>query len=229
MRAARTWLFDRYEVPVRSYLVGALRDEDAAEECFQEFAVRLFRGDFKRASPEVGSFRKYLKTSLLNLVRDHQRKRQRRGLPFSSDTPEPLSEPLPPDDADREFETKLRDAMIVRTLKALEEHDERSRQHLYTVLRLRMDQPEMTSDQMAEHLSVALGKSLNAQWVRKRLYHARQKFEVLLLDDVASSLEVPTFENLEEELRDLGLLDRCRSALRAIWFVTGVAGPCPCR
>jgi RNA polymerase sigma-70 factor (ECF subfamily) len=62
IRVARKQLFDRYEAAIRAYLTGALRDRDAAEECFQTFALRFVRGDFKGANPQRGSFRKYLKS-----------------------------------------------------------------------------------------------------------------------------------------------------------------------
>ena len=38
------------------------RDEQLAEELFQEFALRMLRGDFRRAEPLRGRFRDYLKT-----------------------------------------------------------------------------------------------------------------------------------------------------------------------
>ncbi len=42
----------------------------------------------------------------------------------------------------------------------------------------------------------------------------RAKFADLLLEEVAASLEPPTRENVEEELRDLDLLPYCQPALK---------------
>jgi len=224
MRAARRRLFERYEAPVRSYLLGALRDEEAAEECFQEFALRLLRGDFKRADPKLGSFRKYLKTALLNMVRDHEQKERRRSRFLSTDEPgATIQDPLA-EDTGREFDTNLRDEMVGRALKALERSDGQTGQHLHRVLQLRIDHPEMTSEQMAEHLAPIQGKPLTAQWVRKRLFNARRRFAELLLDDVATSLEFPTVESLEEELIDLGLFEYCRSLVRERYGTVDQAG-----
>ena len=61
----------RYCGSVYRYLLGALRNGDAAIELFQEFAMRFVRGDFHRASPTRGRFRDYVKTALINLVTDH--------------------------------------------------------------------------------------------------------------------------------------------------------------
>lgn len=212
MQSAREALLRRYERATRAYLRGALRDEDAAEECYQEFAYRLVRGDFRRADPRLGSFRKYLKTVLLNLVREYERKRRSRPGPLPPETPDPVVED-PPLDEER-FQAAWRDEAILRALHALEAWDGQSNQHLYTVLRLRMDHPDLTSEQMAERLAPVVGKPLNSQWIRKRLHNARHKFAELLLDDIAGSLEDPTDENVEEELSDLGLLDYCRTALQ---------------
>jgi hypothetical protein len=45
------------------------------------------------------------------------------------------------------------------------------------------------------------------------LARSRVKFAELLLDEVATSLERPTHEELAAELRELDLLKYCRSAL----------------
>src|SRR5437763_1715956 len=72
-RAAETrrQLLLRYHGAVYRYLLGALRDADQAEELAQDFAVRFLRGDFKRADPQRGRFRDFLKTALRNLLKNH--------------------------------------------------------------------------------------------------------------------------------------------------------------
>jgi RNA polymerase sigma-70 factor (ECF subfamily) len=66
---------------------------------------------------------------------------------------------------------------------------------------------------MAEHLSAALGKPVNAAWVRQNLHRAREKFAELLVEEVLHTLERPTAEQLEEELIDLALFEYCRDAV----------------
>src|SRR4051812_44626670 len=70
---AQQRLFQRYGGAVYRYLLAALRDPDAAEEVAQDFALRFVRGDFKRADPERGRFRDYLRASLIRAVRDYER------------------------------------------------------------------------------------------------------------------------------------------------------------
>ena len=67
---------------------------------------------------------------------------------------------------------------------------------------------------MAEQLAPVIGKPVSAEWVRKRLQRARDRFAELLLQEVARSLGAPTEEELEEELLALGLFEYCRSALK---------------
>jgi hypothetical protein len=45
------------------------------------------------------------------------------------------------------------------------------------------------------------------------VHRARKRFAGALVDEVLNSLNPPTQEHLEEELRDLGLLEYCRPAL----------------
>ena len=69
-------LMNRYHRVAYQYLMGALQDANAAEDLFQQFALRFVRGDFKRADPERGRFRDYLKTALIRLVIDHRRQQK---------------------------------------------------------------------------------------------------------------------------------------------------------
>src|SRR5437867_9487672 len=65
---ARNRLMLRYSGAVYRYLLGAVRDPEAAGDLCQEFALRFLRGDFRRAAPERGRFRDYVKSALINLV-----------------------------------------------------------------------------------------------------------------------------------------------------------------
>ena len=62
-------------------MLAALKDADAADEVFQEFALRLVRGDFRRADPQRGRFRDFVKTALINMVINY-RKKKGRGVPL---------------------------------------------------------------------------------------------------------------------------------------------------
>src|ERR687883_306983 len=79
-QVARQQLLEQYGTPVYRYLRAATRDADAADELYQEFALRFVRGDFQRAHPDRGRFRDFLKTCLYHLVIDHQRRQSKRPL-----------------------------------------------------------------------------------------------------------------------------------------------------
>lgn len=209
---ARQQLIERYRSAVARYLRAAVGDDDAAEDLFQEFALRFVRGDFKRADPERGRFRKFLKTALINLVIDRQRRRQRDVLLRA----EGEFDPAQPDAAaqEAEFTAVWRSQLLTRAGDALAEQDRESRNCLFTVLRFRAEHPEMRSAEMAAELSYSLGKPVDAGWVRKRLHYAREKFAELLLDEIVVSLEVASIDEIEQEALDLGLLEYCREALR---------------
>src|SRR3954447_13452888 len=70
-RSALAALVERYHPAAYSYLLACTGREDDAADLFQEFALKLLRGEFRRADPSRGRFRDYLKTTLANLVRQH--------------------------------------------------------------------------------------------------------------------------------------------------------------
>ena len=82
------------------------------------------------------------------------------------------------------------------------------------MLRLRVEQPDIRSPQLAEQLSERLARPVNAGWVRQNLHRARDVFVDCLVREVLQSLEKPSLDRLEAELDELGLLGRCRSALK---------------
>jgi DNA-directed RNA polymerase specialized sigma24 family protein len=210
---AQRQLMERYGGAVHRYLLGLLRDPDAADELAQEFAVRFLRGDFKNVEPGRGRFRDFVKQALRNLTIDYWRRRARprEGI---EDSPEPSA----PDPGLRDFEHQFlvswRDGLMDRAWRGLALHQEQTGQPYHTVLLYRAEHPEQHSPEMAEHLSSRLGRPVNASWVRQSLLLAREKFVELLLEEVGASLREPTADHLEEELADLGLLEYCRGGLR---------------
>jgi RNA polymerase sigma-70 factor (ECF subfamily) len=71
----------------------------------------------------------------------------------------------------------------------------------------------MRSPQMAEQLANQLGRPITADGVRQMLHRARERFAVLLLEEVTHTVAQPTAECVTEELAELGLLDYCRPTL----------------
>jgi RNA polymerase sigma factor (sigma-70 family) len=206
---AQQELMQRYRGAVYRYLLGAVRNPDVAEDLAQEFALRLVRGDFRRADPQRGQFRAYVKTSLIHLVQDYYRARQAWPQPLSA-AGEPTVQPAEVEaEAERNFLASWRQELLDRAWQALE----RAQPTQYEALRLRAQEPDLPSPQMAEQLAAKLHQPLTADAVRKHIERAHRRFAELLVDEVAASLDSGSQQDLERELRELDLLRYCRSAL----------------
>jgi RNA polymerase sigma-70 factor (ECF subfamily) len=211
-QVARQQLLERYRGAAYRYLRKVLRDPDAADEVFQEFALQLVQGHLHGANPGRGRFRHFVKGTLFHLVADH-RKRQRAWpgpLPAAGTTLAANSEER---ESDHHFVESWRDELLARAWAMLAESEAGTEPPYYAVLRFRADHPELRSPQLAEQLTARLGRPFTAVGVRQILHRAREKFADLLLDELAHSLEYPQAEQLTQELAELGLFDYCRPAL----------------
>ncbi len=213
-RAAQQQLLDRYGGAIRRYLLGAVRDEDAAEDLFQEFALCLLQGNLGGVDPGRGRFRDFVKGVLSHLVAKYHKRGRRRPQPLGSQQPEAVVEAPTHSELDHSFLTSWRDDLLAHSWADLARIEEQTGQPFYTVLRFRAEHPDLSSAAMAEQLSARMGKPLTAAGVRQTLHRAREKFASLLLDAVAQSLEQPTQDQLEQELLELQLLEHCRPALQ---------------
>jgi RNA polymerase sigma-70 factor (ECF subfamily) len=163
---ARRRLLQHYSPAVYSYLLGAVRDPHVADDLFQEFALRLMRGAFRRADPSRGRFRDFLKTALGHLVTDHYR-RQRRGPSPDQGAPEPSADRSPLAEAEGRFAEEWRARLLERTFAALEAFERETGQPLHTLLHFRVEHPELSAAEMASQLSGRLGQEPSAAWVHK--------------------------------------------------------------
>jgi RNA polymerase sigma-70 factor (ECF subfamily) len=211
--AARHQLLERYRGAVYRYAWSALRDHDAAEEVVQEFALQMLRGGFHRADPSFGRFRDYLKTTLWRLVARYQQRQRNQALPLPDDFPDPGEKPSALDLEAPEFTGCWRAELLARAWEALSRVQEQTGRPYYTILRRRIEQPDVRSRQLAEQLSPEFGRPLTAVGLRQLLHRARECFADLLLSEVAQTLHNPTREQLAQELIELGLLEYCRPAL----------------
>jgi RNA polymerase sigma factor (sigma-70 family) len=206
----------RYYSAVYRYLLGIVHDEEVATDLTQEFASRFLRGDFRKATPQRGRFRDFLKVALRNLAMDHFRKqmaaRQRGMQPLPSGGLEP-AEDQQEHERDDVFVSSFRAEVLNRTWEALADLERAAGKPYHTVLRLKIEHPDLSGAAMAERLSVALGRAVGDAAARQTLHRARAQFADLLLDEVSRTLGSPTNEELGQELSELGLLDYCKSAL----------------
>ena len=220
MRIARERFLERYSAAVYRYLLKVLGDAEAADEAFQELAVKVLEGGFRHADPQRGRFRDYLKTTVLNLVRQSRRRgaRSPRLQAELDSCVEHQAAAFDPADADldRTFLESCRDEFLERVWLRLAEEQQQSGQPIHAVLDLRARDPALKSQQLMERLK-SLGftsGTASAAAVRKLLERARRRFAALLIEEVEQTLNGrPTREAMEAELLDLGLLQYCRSAL----------------
>lgn len=197
----------RYGDAVRRYLGKSLPSADAADEVFQEFALRLCRGDLNRADPRRGRFRNYLKTTLYHLLIDHCRREQGRprggvggdGLDPAVD--DPLLAEL-----DRAWLDDWRAQILDRVWAALERAEGQGGAPLAAVLRLRAEHPEASNAELTARLSERLGRPLTEAGVRQTLHRARERFAKLLLEEARNVLRTRDADELEQALIDLGLM-----------------------
>jgi RNA polymerase sigma-70 factor (ECF subfamily) len=213
--AAREELMQRYCGAVYRYLLGAVRDPHAADDLTQDFALRFVQGRFRLADPGRGRFRDYVKTALFHLVDNHRAKQGRgpRGVPLEQAEP-PAAADGGPEEQDAAFVLSWRKELLARAWKALARVQEESGQPCCDVLRLRVEQPDLQSPQMARELSERLGQPFTPAGVRQILHRAREKFADLLLEETRRSLGPDAQDRVEDELADLGLLKYCQTAMR---------------
>jgi RNA polymerase sigma-70 factor (ECF subfamily) len=211
--AAQQVILQRYRPAIYRYLLACLSDPDAADELCQEFSLRFVRGDFRNANPEKGRFRDLLKSALYHLIIDYHKRRQR-GMPqLGPEGPEPTADSASTLDSDRQFLDAWRADLLNKAWDALAEEERRSSRPLHTVLHYRASHPDQRSAQMATHLSGRMGKDVSADWVRKWLHAARERFAELLLTEVAVSLREPSPDSVVQELIDLELFEYCKVAV----------------
>jgi DNA-directed RNA polymerase specialized sigma24 family protein len=205
--AALAGLAQRYLGVVYRYLLGAVRDPDAAAELSQDLALRILRGGFRHADPARGRFRDYLKTALIHLVEDYKASQRARPRPLPPEVA--ACAPSPVAEREVEFLESWRAELLDRTWKALEV----AQPTYHAVLLFRVENPDVPSPRMAEELAARLGTPMRPDQVRKALQRSHAKFAELLVEEVATSLGNPSLQDLTEEVGELDLLKYCRPAL----------------
>jgi RNA polymerase sigma-70 factor (ECF subfamily) len=210
-QGARQQLLDRYGGAARRYLRKVLGDADAADDVAQEFALQIVHGKLGGADPDRGRFRNFVKGTLLHLIADYRKAKRRWPGPLPADSTSIAASPEDPA-AELAFVESWRDELLARAWSALAQGESETGQPYYTVLRFRADHPDIRSPQMADALAAALGRPMTPVAVRQLLHRARERFAILLVDEVTHSLAQPSVAQLQEELIELGLFEYCRSA-----------------
>ena len=87
----------------------------------------------------------------------------------------------------------------------------------YTLLRLRSEHPDESSEQLAKRLGDRLNRVVRADALRQKLRRARVRFAELLLMEIANGLTRATASDVEEELVDLQLYRLVERLLPEDW------------
>ena len=213
-REAQRQLLEKYGGAIKRYLNTRLRDSAVADDIYQDFAVKFVRGDFHKASPEIGRFRTFIRTVLYRQIADYFRRRKRRGdVQLDVEQFAPPAAEANSTQRDEEFAQVWRDEMLKKAWDALHELETEHGKPWYSVLQLRVENPKLRSLDLARAMSEQLGKPISSANVRVMLHRAREKFSVLLIEAISSSLENNSPDSIEAELADLKLLEYCQAAL----------------
>ena len=202
----------RYAPAIRRYFGALIRNEHDADEAAQDFFVRIMRGGFSRARQERGRFRDYLaravRNAALNFLRDQ------RG-PKAARSPLPsvlLSENRSTQDA--EWLRGWRRCLMRRAWQGLAKHQQRHPGNLcHTVLSVLAKHPGEDCTTLAARASQLTSRRLSPVAFRKQVSRARRVLALVLVAEVARTLDHPTREQVAEELAELGLWDRVRPYL----------------
>src|SRR4051794_8994528 len=112
--AARRELLTRYGGAIGRYLLGALRNEEAAQDLAQDFAYRFLHGDLRGADPTRGRFRDFVKGVLFHMVADYHARRKRDPALLSSGVAEPGADCSLSAERELAYRTAWRDELMAR-------------------------------------------------------------------------------------------------------------------
>ncbi|HMP79959.1 MAG TPA: sigma-70 family RNA polymerase sigma factor [Pirellulaceae bacterium] len=200
---ARQQLVLRYLPAVRRYVGAIMGNTDEADDLAQEFSLRLMKGDFAGADPHRGRFRDLLKTAVRNMVRKHWEKSNRRR-PVEADLS--MLGDSSDDDRDAHWTAAWQQSVLDQTWARMLAEDQGSPSPGFRLLKLRVKNPDASSEELAEELSRRLQKEIKPDTCRQMLKRARHRFAAHLLDEIKASLDDESDERVQQELADLGLL-----------------------
>ena len=159
-------LISRYHDAVERYLRLKLRDQNLADEVFQEFWTKVLTHKLAGADHSKGRFRDYLRTVLHRLIIDHYRGRKFQALPPG----DLLDEGQP----DADFDRHMREAVLKRVWSRLETYEACTPKNRYSsVLHLRSAYPDGSIDELALKLEEKTQTKITPEAFRKTLQRAR--------------------------------------------------------
>ena len=123
---------------------------------------------------------------------------------------------------DPRWEAEWQANVLDHAWSALKEAEKKSpTSPAYTLLKLRAEFPDATSDELAEKLGVKTKSTVRADACRQMLRRARLRFAEALVTEIGVGLSDPSPVRVAEELAALGLLGYVQDFLPTDWATSG--------
>jgi hypothetical protein len=205
-----------YWEPLRIFLVAAFPSlKDQADIVLQEFAEDkiLKEGWLRRADPNRGRFRDFLKTSLRHFVLDRLNRAEARHAPVSLD--ELDTELAGPAGPSEEFDLTWIRAVLAETLRRMETDcrdpaaDQPRRSYIWEMVRIRLidpvlnDAPQTPYEQLIERFGIkSPTDASNLLLSGKRIFkaHLAKVIKEYAEQDAATAVEIQELENFVSNL-----------------------------
>jgi RNA polymerase sigma factor (sigma-70 family) len=201
-----------YWRPIFFFITRRGYSPEDAEDLTQDFFVRILRGDWlQKADPARGRFRSLLLKSLQNFLNDavDRRKSRKRGGDISFISWDSwIAEASPQFDfpgealtswpAERLFDAAWAATMVQRALRRLREECERKgRGRVFEALG-----PYLSAERDdLSYVTLAAKLQVPENLIKKLLYRMRQRYRILLREEVCQTVEDPA--EVDDELRHL--------------------------
>lgn len=209
-RQALALLCDAYWYPIYAYVRRSGKSPHDAEDSTQDFLARLLEKNILAAADqEKGRLRTFLLKCLQNFLHDERDRAmaQKRGAgvltSFSLEWAEDRYATEPVDDLtpDRLFQRRWALTILEHSLQMLgEEFAAQGKAEVFEALRPFLGfgpDPEEHYEQIATNLGIPVGT------LKNQVFRLRDRWRKLLFDEVGTTLEEPTPENIRGELTEL--------------------------
>lgn len=205
----------RYGKSVQAYLLAILRDPQDAADTWQDLLVSLLRRGGPGTWPGRGRFRDYLKVSARNAAITSLRRKRKVVL---ADQLECHPDTAAMSAAEQKLASEWQRCLLDKVWNELELHERQSPGNLfYTSLRVYTEFHGEDSPRQAAIVSERVGRPLAPDAYRKQVSRAKRQMAELILVEVSRTVAVPTADEVEAELSELGLMRFVRDYLPDDW------------
>ncbi len=190
----------RYAPAIREYIENLLKGKQETDDVTQDFLTFVMSRGFSEKQVTRGRFRDFLRVAIRNAVIDHFRAKR---LPVADH--QMLAETIASED-ETDWINYWRGCVLDAAWLKLRQYQRQTPGNLYyTVLKTASENADKDSPTLAELVGTLVGRPIKADAYRQQLHRSRQKFAEILVAEVKDTLRDKTAEELNDELRILGL------------------------